>query len=392
MREAGEAAGELIAGRVVTGYDKRPILAQGVTEKARRSSSGQVLRAGNHDGSSKTMEHAILVQIMTVVSAVVVQHGLKLDIVIDGDLDCRRLLRKYDCVNKIALDLSHKLKNFKKFLEGLQAGHPAKTFVKELSSMACGYIMAANDEGKTDKQLMDALHHALVDHLSDDHNNCWDSQCISKQIPSWEMSTPNLKNRPRDAQLTRAAVQKYFSDTSVSLISYMRTSHNEAFHHEKLVLVPKHLDQWASYRARIAIAVIKHNDGPAAVRDAMAKAFGYSAENLARVQQEQLWQERGELVVANRETIVSRNVQRRSVQETLRHEYVPFDVNVYGQRAHQDRVQPSPSPPSTSTLAVDLEAICRGCGSYVHTTRGLCSLCEGYEDLMLGLFPSLGGS
>ena len=66
-----------------------------------------VSHEGNHDKSSRQMEHAILIAILQKISPILEEFDLLLDIGIDGDLESNKTLGTVAIVNQIFADLKH---------------------------------------------------------------------------------------------------------------------------------------------------------------------------------------------------------------------------------------------------------------------------------------------
>ncbi|CAG8737380.1 2840_t:CDS:2, partial [Funneliformis caledonium] len=61
----------------------------------------------NNEASSKQMEHAVLISILEIMEPVLEENDILLDIIVDGDLDSNKTLRRVKCINKIFSDLKH---------------------------------------------------------------------------------------------------------------------------------------------------------------------------------------------------------------------------------------------------------------------------------------------
>ena len=100
------------------GYTRKPVVGFYVVEKSRvkkdKNGDKTIIHQGNHEASSKQMEHAVLIGILDTVIPILEETDMLLDIVVDGDLDSNRTLRGVKCVNKIFPDLKHLTRNIQK--------------------------------------------------------------------------------------------------------------------------------------------------------------------------------------------------------------------------------------------------------------------------------------
>ena len=102
------------------GYTRKPVVGYFVVEKSRvkkdKDGNKITIYQGNHEASSKQMEHVVLIGILEIVVPILEETDMLLDIVVDGDLDSNRTLRGVKCVNKIFPDLKHLTRNIRKKL------------------------------------------------------------------------------------------------------------------------------------------------------------------------------------------------------------------------------------------------------------------------------------
>ena len=78
--------------------------------KLSKNDSLKTIHKGNFDGTSRQMEHAILIAILQKVSPILEEFDLLLDIRIDGDLESNKTLGTAAIVNQIFADSKHVLK------------------------------------------------------------------------------------------------------------------------------------------------------------------------------------------------------------------------------------------------------------------------------------------
>ncbi|RIA79877.1 hypothetical protein C1645_745629 [Glomus cerebriforme] len=120
VRNTLQASGEFIYHEIPEGYTHKPIVGYFVVEKShiKKDKNGNkiTIHQGNHEASSKQMEHAVLIEILEIVVPILEETDMLLDIVVDGDLDSNKTLRGVKCVNKIFSDLKHLTRNIRKKL------------------------------------------------------------------------------------------------------------------------------------------------------------------------------------------------------------------------------------------------------------------------------------
>ena len=177
-------------------------------------------------------------------------------------------------------------------------------------------------------------------HLQGNHDGCWPTLCTFRRNDELVLPTPHLCGKPSRVvrEVSEAIRRATKSPESQRLVTSLRTSHSESFHHSKLSYVNKRTDFWQTYEARVGLAVVEYNDGPAAVRRLVRRAFGLSpvlAESPATLQRDQ-----------GREAQRRRNrEQRRLEQEGVRQrrdkamaDYAPNDLVAYGPGGTYDPV------------------------------------------------------
>ncbi len=73
--------------------------------------SSKIVYKGNFDGTSRQMEHAILLALLNNIMPILEETDFTLHICIDGDLEINRTLACIPAVSRIFADLKHISKN-----------------------------------------------------------------------------------------------------------------------------------------------------------------------------------------------------------------------------------------------------------------------------------------
>ena len=133
---------------------------------------------------------------------------------------------------------------------------------------SCVYAASGRklDENKitvSDAELEKVQIDGLVAHLSDNHSLCWDEVCWRKENPDIQLKEPHLKDHTIDQRekFRQFLRECFYIPTKQSLITHIRTSHNEAFNRVKLCFQDKKIDFWKTYRTRHALAILQYNNG-----------------------------------------------------------------------------------------------------------------------------------
>ena len=84
--------------------------------KLSKNDSSKTIHKGNFDGTSKQMEHAILLALPNDIMPILEETDFTLHICVDGDLETNRTLACIPAVSRIFADLKHVSKNIRKNL------------------------------------------------------------------------------------------------------------------------------------------------------------------------------------------------------------------------------------------------------------------------------------
>jgi hypothetical protein len=88
------------------------------SQSARKSEndSSSIIYKGNFDGTSRQMEHAILISLLNNIMPILEETDVTLHVCVDGDLETNRTLACIPAVSRIFADLKHVSKNIRKNL------------------------------------------------------------------------------------------------------------------------------------------------------------------------------------------------------------------------------------------------------------------------------------
>ncbi|PKC54424.1 hypothetical protein RhiirA1_477331, partial [Rhizophagus irregularis] len=238
-RNANQASGELIYQGNLDGYDHKPVIAFATAEKPRKlkKRNGQEYEVfhGNHEKTSRQMEHAILLRIIEKIVPVLEAAEVLLDIGVDGDLNSNKTLNNIPCVSKVYADLKHIGKNIRakiaKSSMWKEYENTIMTYYNSCVYAASGRKLDENKITVSDAELEKVQIDGLVAHLSDDHSLCWDEVCWRKENPDIQLKAPHLKEYTSNQRekFRQFLKECFYIPTKQSLITHIRTSYNEAF-------------------------------------------------------------------------------------------------------------------------------------------------------------------
>ncbi|CAG8620650.1 16027_t:CDS:10, partial [Gigaspora rosea] len=209
VREAPQASAKFIYDGTPKGFRHKPIVAFSVVEKPRiytKNEKKVIINEGNYNESSRQMEHANLINIISKVTPTLYKYNLTLDISVDGDLSTNKTLNN-------------------------------------------------------DSYLMQSK--VCVNHLSDNHNNFWAEICWKVENSEIHLADPNLIGYSQSSVNALKEFLKRYTKLlqKQSLITTIRTSMNESFNHVKLNYTDKKVDYAKSFLARHGLAVLHNNSG-----------------------------------------------------------------------------------------------------------------------------------
>ena len=391
VREAGESSGELVCLKALPGRNPNPIIAHHLVYKSRGTGEGQV-REGNHEASSREMEHACLLALLEQVSPALLANNIMLDMVVDGDLSTNATLVTTGCVKRISIDLAHRLKRIPKFFDKLQATHPAKQFKKIARDLFSTYAFGAVGWGKSERDLRHFLAVGVHAHLCGDHqhcSHCWADACIHVRSEGLALAQPNLLFA---SEHVRAVVRNtpetlYATPVEQRLVTTLRSSISESIHHEKQRRCPKTTDFWASFRERLGLGIISHNDGSENAARTVRIAYGLPADVGCKAAKRH--QRREALVQVNRAAIPERNEEREQARRALLDAYESVGLVAYG--SHQQQLSSDEGLSAFWSLqaAVDFHEedflACLNCNLFPRVNAsGFCDSCELFNEFQGG--------
>uniref|UniRef100_U9TP61 DNA 3'-5' helicase n=1 Tax=Rhizophagus irregularis (strain DAOM 181602 / DAOM 197198 / MUCL 43194) TaxID=747089 RepID=U9TP61_RHIID len=399
-RNAHQASGEFLYLGDLPGYNYQPVIGFYTVENSRvirksENDSSAIIYKGNFDGTSRKMEHAILLALLNDIMPILEQTDFTLHVCVDGDLETNRTLACIPAVSRIFADLKHVSKNIRKNLLKKQYSrwHP---FEQHIMRYFNSCIFSAGLKNKlnqnsapTEEETRHVQVEGLIRHLLDDHSLCWDDVCWIKDNPELQLQNPTLKNYTQaEIENFRSFITTIFRIPSgQGLVTTFRTSHNETFNRKILKYLDKRIDYWASYSTRHALAVLDQNDGLdvmiSKVRAAATeKDFSYS--DICNILN--FVKERSQNVLKNRSTIQQRNEARKEKFANDRKELAGFDFDkelVSYKSKTPEQIRKDIFWPSFGDILRDFDVIvkCVACHAFAKkSARGLCGLCSFYVD------------
>ncbi|CAG8689171.1 24845_t:CDS:10 [Gigaspora margarita] len=212
-------------------YSHKPVNAFHVAQKSRliKDNETEIIRTvyqGNHEQSSRQMEYAILIKVLNQISPSLEDNGLHLEVCINGDLDSNKTLAHIHIVSKISTDLKHLTRNVRKAL-------------RETNNR-----FAPNDIETRDMQT-----NGLIRHLQ---NNIQ----IDDPTLILQNSTLCYSSKTRINAFQSFLEKTFKTPYGQNIVTFDRTSQNEAFNQIKLVYLDKKIDYWKSFATRHAMADI----------------------------------------------------------------------------------------------------------------------------------------
>ncbi|UZO20938.1 uncharacterized protein OCT59_013347 [Rhizophagus irregularis] len=399
VRNANQASREFIFSKKLDGYPHRPILGFYFVKKSRKckkNGESVIVHKGNHDKSSRQMEHAILIAILQKVTPILEEFDLLLDIGIDGDLESNKTLGTVAIVNQIFADLKHVAKLIRsKIVKNVQW----RSFEQVIMQYFNGCIYAAGAR-KADKEIdtpsEDELKYVqvegLVRHLCGNHSLCWPEVCWIKENPDIELKEPNLITYTENQRYAfRQFLLTIFQlPKGQGLVTEIRTSSNESFNRTKLVYLSKLIDYWKSFAARYSLAVIQNNEGIANLLEFIytVGVGSYSENDIINIRKIQ--EERQANRERNNEKLAQKTKEKGEKILNQRNELESFDFSQelvpYG-RQFQKRIQQYEEfTPSFAcyikNFSTTVKCIC--CRSFPkYTSSGLCKL---YQFILQHIF------
>jgi hypothetical protein len=226
-----------------------------------------IVRSGNFSGSSRLMESFILEQNLSQLRDKFQQENVSMEITIDGDLSLLDKLRAEPYIERIFIDLPHKLKNIRKRV-AFNYGSALSVYEDVVVDNFRDYCYAAAKRNLeqpnevSEKNLMFLMTDAFYSHLQDDHHLCcWKEICWQLSNPELDIREPNLKGKSLDfVESFKAMVSEvYRVHSGQNLITYVRTTSNEALNHCKNLRLPKSVNNWKTFPLRYYMTLLSNN-------------------------------------------------------------------------------------------------------------------------------------
>ncbi|CAG8852742.1 38647_t:CDS:2, partial [Gigaspora margarita] len=268
VREAPQASAEFIYNGTPEGFRHKPIVAFNVVEKPRiynKNEKKVIISEGNYNDSSRQMEHANLISIISKVTPILYKYNLTLDIGVDGDLSTNKTLSEEKVVHKIFADLKHKSKILRNKIVSekrwKRLEQPIMNFYTKSVYAAVARTQNPDIISPTDNDLYLIQSEVCVSHLLDNHDNCWAEICWKVENPEIQLADPNLIGYSQSSvnALREFLKQHTKLPQKQSLITTIRTSMNESFNRVKLNYTDKKVDYAKSFSARHGLAVLHNN-------------------------------------------------------------------------------------------------------------------------------------
>ncbi|CAG8523282.1 16580_t:CDS:2, partial [Racocetra persica] len=212
IREASQASGEFIYNGNIKGYRKLQIY---------KNKKGETITINeeNYNSSSKQIEHANLIRSIAKITLILIKYNIVLGVAVDRDLNT--------------------------------------------VYAACIHASDDNYPLIIDKNLYQIYYDIIVEHLFDNHSQCWSKIYWKVGNPDLVLSEPNLVGKSSIQLNALKAFLKGITQLAPhqNLITKMRTSQNESINKIKLNYTDKKQNYPKSYRTRHALAVIYNNNG-----------------------------------------------------------------------------------------------------------------------------------
>ncbi|KAI9104922.1 hypothetical protein DFS34DRAFT_221295 [Phlyctochytrium arcticum] len=300
------------------------------------------MREGNFGESSKQMEHKNLTASLAKLNPLFTNAGMKLHLTIDRDLQANKKLAREPLVEKHFADLPHWVKNVHKNFRNKYAGLWGDKWEETICKRILRVIFVLGSQ-RLDEQdhILDLktnpekatsplpcptdweaiatrqLGAIFIKHLQGDHSTC------NIDNISWVAETNREMNNVGVPNLTDATQQRIASLTVMLesltktlpkqfLITEVRITDNEAFHHKVNKRAPKHMDTPKTYAVRHALTVIEQNEGYLATLQLAREAFGllpYSPMDLKLIEHHESVREKR--IIANQTTSFEQKQKRR---------------------------------------------------------------------------------
>ncbi|CAG8773410.1 18039_t:CDS:2, partial [Cetraspora pellucida] len=192
-----------------------------------------MINEGNHNGSSSTIEHSILITIIEQISPVLETSEIVLDVSIDKDLNSNKTLGAQKIIHKICANLKHKAKNVRaKIAKNNKWKHLESPIIKYYVQCIYAATAYANDPNlptPIEQDLFKMQTECVIAHLQNNYDNCWNEVCWFTKNPNMILSKPNLILYTKSqCETLLKDLKQYMKLTEQGLITTIRTNANEA--------------------------------------------------------------------------------------------------------------------------------------------------------------------
>ncbi|RIB12705.1 P-loop containing nucleoside triphosphate hydrolase protein [Gigaspora rosea] len=235
-----------------------------------------------------------------------------------------------------------------------------------------------------------------VNHLLDNHDNCWVEICWKVQNLKIRLADPNLIGYTQNqANALKEFLKKYTKlPQKQSLITTIRTSMNEAFNYIKLNYTDKKINFAKSFSARHGLAVLHNNNSFLEMLEVIRRAGilpEFSEQDLINIGK--IWKQRQDKRNCNIAEINKRNVlQSKKIAETKKQieefdfskDLIPYEITI------KDNIINQEFRPLFANLISDFDRFihCEGCKYFPKQSPkgGLCRLCYFYNEYGLASY------
>ena len=242
-----------------------------------------VVHQGNHDGSSKSMEHACLKMVLSYLqnkleAKAVDGKRICLSLCVDGDVGCTNELLQHPSVVSVSRDLSHVLKNVHKHVtKALGTSTSTGERIISVRNWLATVLHQANTIKWSNEVARDQFLN-YTQHHSGNHEKCLPTASCSRidYVPG----SMELKGRGACKRLLEVALKVIWPEGSrAAYVTTQRTSPVESINHECSRFHPKDTGFLTSWDIRDQIAVVQHNRGRVATLNLFRQSIGLPVLN-----------------------------------------------------------------------------------------------------------------
>ncbi|CAG8496835.1 10109_t:CDS:10, partial [Cetraspora pellucida] len=357
VREAPQASAEFIYNGTPEGFQHKPIVAFNVVEKPciyNKNEKNVIINKGNYNNSSRQMEHANLISIISKVTPTLYKYNLTLDIGVDGDLSTNKTLSEEKVVHKIFADLKHKSKILRNKIVGEKRWKQLEQLIMDFYTKSIYAAVARTQNPNI---------------ISPNNNDLYIMQSEKVENPEIQLADPNLI---RYSQNSINALKEFLKQYTKlpqkqSLITNIRTSMNELFNRVKLNYTDKKVDYAKSFSTRHGLAVLHNNNENLEQKEDKRK------HNVAEINKRNAL--RAKKIAETRKQIEEFDYSK---------DLIPYGITI------KENIINEEFRPSFANLIPDFDGfvLCEGCKCFPKRSPkgGLCRLCYFYYEYGLASY------